>query len=122
MLGQSYMLAIEGAIGVGKTSLAKMIAERLDARVVEEKFEENPFLPDFYKDSKIYAFQTQLWFLLSRYRQQQELQQLDLFAPLMITDYMFMKDRIFAALTLNDKEMGLYDRIASLLVSKPPQP
>ena len=76
MLGQSYMLAIEGAIGVGKTSLAKMIAERLDARVVEEKFEENPFLPDFYKDSKIYAFQTQLWFLLSRYRQQQDLQQL----------------------------------------------
>ena len=114
-MGKTFMLAIEGAIGVGKTSLAKRIAEQLDARLVQEEFEENPFLADFYRSSEVYAFQTQLWFLLSRYRQQQDLKQLDLFAPLMVTDYMFMKDRLFASLTLSDKEMALYDRIADLL-------
>lgn len=114
-MGKTFMLAIEGAIGVGKTSLAKKIAERLDARLVQEEFEENPFLADFYRNSEAYAFQTQLWFLLSRYRQQQDLKQLDLFAPLMVTDYMFMKDRLFASLTLSDKEMALYDRISGLL-------
>lgn len=114
-MGKTFMLAIEGAIGVGKTSLAKRIAEQLDARLVQEEFEENPFLADFYRNSEVYAFQTQLWFLLSRYRQQQDLKQLDLFAPLMVTDYMFMKDRLFASLTLSDKEMALYDRIADLL-------
>ena len=115
MLGKAFMLAVEGAIGVGKTSLARLIAERLDARLVLEEFDENPFLTDFYRDSEKYAFQTQLWFLLARYRQQQELQQLDLFAPLLVTDYMFMKDRLFASLTLNDREMALYDRVANLL-------
>lgn len=115
MLGKAYMIAVEGPIGVGKTSLARLVAQRLDARLVLEEFEENPFLTDFYRDPERFAFQTQLWFLLSRYRQQQELQQLDLFSPLLVTDYMFMKDRLFASLTLNDKEMSLYDRIASLL-------
>ncbi|MCH7575905.1 MAG: deoxynucleoside kinase [Candidatus Marinimicrobia bacterium] len=114
-MGKTFMLAIEGAIGVGKTSLAKRIADQLDARLVQEEFEENPFLADFYRNSEVYAFQTQLWFLLSRYRQQQDLKQLDLFAPLMVTDYMFMKDRLFASLTLSNKEMALYDRIADLL-------
>ena len=115
MLGQAFMLAVEGAIGVGKTSLARLIAERIDARLVLEEFDENPFLADFYRDSQKFAFQTQLWFLLARYRQQQDLQQLDLFAPLVVTDYMFMKDRLFASLTLNDREMALYDRVAGLL-------
>ncbi len=115
MLGKAYMIAVEGPIGVGKTSLAELVAQRLDARLVLEEFEENPFLADFYRDPERFAFQTQLWFLLSRYRQQQELQQLDLFSPLLVTDYMFMKDRLFASLTLNDKEMSLYDRVASLL-------
>ncbi|UCH10913.1 MAG: deoxynucleoside kinase [Fidelibacterota bacterium] len=115
MLGNAYTIAIEGPIGVGKTSLARMVAERLDARLVLEEFEENPFLADFYRDSERFAFQTQLWFLLSRYRQQQELQQLDLFSPLLVTDYMFMKDRLFASLTLSDKELALYDRVAVLL-------
>jgi deoxyadenosine/deoxycytidine kinase len=116
------MITIEGPIGVGKTSLARLISKRLDARLVVEEFEENPFLSDFYRDPDRFAFQTQLWFLLSRYRQQQELQQLDLFSPLLVTDYMFMKDRLFASLTLSDKEMTLYDRVASLLerdVAKP---
>jgi len=115
MLGKAYMIAIEGPIGVGKTSLARLVAQHLDARLVLEEFEENPFLADFYRDPERFAFQTQLWFLLSRYRQQQELQQLDLFSPLLVTDYMFTKDRLFASLTLNDKEMALYDRVASLL-------
>lgn len=115
MLGKAYMITIEGPIGVGKTSLARLISKRLDARLVVEEFEENPFLSDFYRDPERFAFQTQLWFLLSRYRQQQELQQLDLFSPLLVTDYMFMKDRLFASLTLSDKEMTLYDRVASLL-------
>ena len=122
MLGKAYMITIEGPIGVGKTSLARLISQRLDARLVLEEFEENPFLTDFYRDPERFAFQTQLWFLLSRYRQQQELQQLDLFSPLLVTDYMFMKDRLFASLTLSDKEMTLYDRVASLLerdVAKP---
>ena len=115
MIGKGYMIAIEGPIGVGKTSLARMIAERLSARAVLEEFEENPFLQDFYHDQERFAFQTQLWFLLSRYRQQQELQQLDLFSPLLVTDYMFMKDRLFASLTLNEKELALYDKVARLL-------
>lgn len=115
MIGKSFTLAVEGAIGVGKTSLAKMLADRLGARLVREEFEENPFLADFYKNAETYAFQTQLWFLLSRYRQQQDLKQIDLFAPLLVTDYMFMKDRLFASLTLDDKELVLYDRIAGLL-------
>lgn len=115
MLGKAYLIAVEGPIGVGKTSLARMVAQRLDARLVLEEFEENPFLTDFYRDPERFAFQTQLWFLLSRYRQQRELQQLDLFSPLLVTDYMFMKDRLFASLTLGDKEMTLYDRLAGLL-------
>ena len=72
----AYHIAIEGTIGVGKTSLAKLLAERLDGRLVLEKFEENPFLESFYDNPEHYAFQTQLWFLLSRYRQQQDLQQM----------------------------------------------
>ncbi|MCH7858298.1 MAG: deoxynucleoside kinase [Candidatus Marinimicrobia bacterium] len=115
MLGKAFLLAIEGSIAVGKTSLARLITERLEARLVLEDFQDNPFLEDFYRKPELYAFQTQLWFLLSRYRQQQELQQIDLFAPLLVTDYMFMKDRIFASLTLNDREMILYDRVANLL-------
>ena len=74
-----YFIAIEGVIGVGKTSLAKMLTEKLSAKLVLEKFEENPFLEDFYTDPERYAFQTQLYFLLSRYRQQLELKQIDLF-------------------------------------------
>ncbi|MFC1481485.1 deoxynucleoside kinase [Candidatus Neomarinimicrobiota bacterium] len=115
MIGKAFLLVIEGAIGVGKSSLAHIITKRLNARLVEEEFEENPFLEDFYRNSEQFAFQTQLWFLLSRYRQQQELQQLDMFSPVLVTDYMFMKDRLFASLTLNDKELFLYDRLAGML-------
>jgi len=110
-----YHIAIEGTIGVGKTSLAGILGERLEAKLILEEFEENPFLVDFYKNSERYAFQTQLFFLLSRYRQQQQLQQIDLFTRTLISDYMFVKDRLFAALNLNDKEMSLYNSVARIL-------
>ncbi|MFH1851579.1 MAG: deoxynucleoside kinase [Candidatus Neomarinimicrobiota bacterium] len=110
-----YYIAIEGPIGVGKTSLSRLLAERLGARHVTEEFEDNPFLPDFYRNPEQYAFQTQLFFLLQRYQQQQELRQVDMFHNLLVTDYMFVKDRLFASLNLNEKEMSLYDTVANLL-------
>ena len=110
-----YYIAIEGPIGVGKTSLANLMSKELGARLVLEEFEENPFLPEFYKDPERFAFQTQLFFLLQRYRQQQELRQVDMFQNLLITDYLFVKDRLFASLNLNEKEMHLYDTVANLL-------
>ena len=110
-----YYVAIEGPIGVGKTSLANLLAEKLGARKVLEDFEDNPFLADFYEEPERFAFQTQLFFLLQRYQQQQELRQVDIFHNQLITDYMFIKDRLFASLNLNEKEMNLYDTIANLL-------
>ncbi|MDD5765314.1 MAG: deoxynucleoside kinase [Candidatus Marinimicrobia bacterium] len=115
-------IAIEGVIGVGKTSFARLLSERLTTQLVLERFEENPFLEDFYKEPARFAFQTQLFFLLSRYRQQQEIKQIDLFHNLLVSDYMFAKDRLFAHLTLEEKELQLYDHIANLLekdISKP---
>lgn len=114
-MGTPKYICIEGVIGVGKTSLTRMLGERLDARVIYEKPEENPFLEDFYDNPQRYAFQTQLFFLLSRYRQQMESFQPDLFHSIMVSDYLFAKDRIFAHLNLEDRELFLYDRIATLL-------
>ena len=110
-----YYIALEGPIGVGKTSLAQMLSRELSTRLVLEDFEDNPFLPDFYNDPERFAFQTQLFFLLQRYRQQQELRQVDMFQKLLVTDYMFVKDRLFASLNLDEKEMQLYDTVANLL-------
>jgi len=111
----SYHICIEGAIGVGKTSLVKLLAVEMEAKTVLEKFEDNPFLMDFYTDRNRYAMQTQLFFLLSRYKQQQDLQQMDMFTKSVISDYMFDKDRLFAALNLSDMELDLYNRIANEL-------
>ncbi len=91
------------------------MADKYDARLLLEQHEANPFLADFYKDPQRYAFQTQLFFLLSRYRQQQEIPQRDLFHSMLIADYIFAKDRIFATVTLDEREMVLYDKVASLL-------
>ena len=113
-LGPRYIV-IEGVIGVGKTTLTRMLAEEVDAKPVFEKPDTNPFLEDFYKDPERFAFQTQLFFLLSRYRQQQELFQSELFYDYLISDYLFAKDRIFATLNLGDRELLLYDKIAVLL-------
>jgi len=108
-------IAIDGVIGVGKTSLATLLAEHFGARLLLEKFDENPFLKDFYQNPRQFAFPTQLFFLLSRYRQQQEIPQRDLFHDILITDYVFAKDRIFASLNLEDRELFLYDKVAFLL-------
>jgi len=109
-------IVIEGVIGVGKTSLALLLAKRLKAKLVLERHEENPFLVDFYKDPKRYAFQTEMFFLLSRYKQQlDEFSQPDLFEQLIIADYHFLKNRIFAHLTLEEREYNLYDRVISAL-------
>lgn len=115
-------ITIEGPIGVGKTSLARMLAEELEAKLVLELPEENPFLEQFYKNPERYAFQVQTFFLLSRFRQQQELAQLELFEQNIISDYLFAKDRIFAYLNLNDQELGLYEQIFSLLNARLARP
>ena len=110
-----YYLAVEGPIGVGKTSLVKLLGKKLGAKMVLEEYENNPFLEDFYNEPERFAFQTQLFFLMNRYRQQQDLRQVDIFHNLLITDYMFVKDRLFASLNLDDKELSLYDTVANLL-------
>lgn len=115
-------IAIEGVIGAGKTSLAKMLSEKLSAKIVYEKFEENPFLPKFYEDQERYAFQTQIFFLLNRYKQQQELFQADLFHRFLITDYIFEKDKIFAYLNLEDDELKLYESVLTTIEHSIPIP
>jgi len=108
-------IAIEGVIGAGKTSLATILAERHNARLVLEQFEENPFLPKFYEDRERYAFQTQLAFLASRFKQQQNMLSQDLFHEFTISDYIFDKDRIFARLNLDEDELSLYDNIFNIM-------
>jgi len=115
-------IAIEGPIGVGKTTLATALADRLGGRVVLEAVEENPFLPGFYQDRKKHAFQAQLFFLLSRFQQQQELFQQELFSQVTVADYLFAKDRIFASLTLEPNELALYERIWQVLGARVVKP
>jgi len=108
-------IAVEGPVGVGKSALARILAERLGARLIEEAPEENPFLRAYYQDRKKHAFQAQLFFLLSRFQQQQALFQQDLFSRSTIAEYLFARDRIFALLTLGTDELALYDRVYELL-------
>jgi len=115
-------IAIEGPIGVGKTSLARLLAKEFNARCILEKPEENPFLPHFYQDRRKYAFQTQIFFLLNRFQQQKEMAQLDLFNQVTLCDYLFSKDRIFASLNLDDHELALYEQIYQLLHGQIPSP
>jgi deoxyadenosine/deoxycytidine kinase len=111
-------IAIEGVIGAGKSSLAQLLARQLNARLQLEEIDENPFLAKFYQDPRQYAFQTQLYFLVSRYRQQQQMGQLDLFQQILVSDYLFAKDRIFAYHNLSDDELTLYENIFTLLKAK----
>lgn len=115
-------IAIEGVIGAGKTSLARLLAERQNAKIALEEFDENPFLPRFYNDRERYAFQTQLSFLASRFHQQQQILNKDLFHDFVISDYLFDKDRIFATVNLSGDEMALYDRIFNIMNLKTPKP
>lgn len=115
-------IVVEGPIGVGKTTLVERLARRRNARTLLESFEENPFLPKFYQDRPRYAFQTEMFFLLDRYRQQSEMWQQDLFTPHTFSDYLFAKTRLFAGLTLSDDELKLYDRVYTLLEAQVPRP
>lgn len=119
---ETRYLAIEGVIGAGKSSLARLLARDLDARLNLEVVEENPFLERFYADPHRHAFATQIFFLLSRYGQQQEFFQQDLFQRRVIADYIFAKDRIFANLNLSDAELQLYERVAHELHGRVPAP
>ena len=111
-------IAIEGVIGVGKTTLARKLAERLNAKLVLEDFEDNPFLERFYENQARYAFHTQIYFLLSRYKQLVDLAQDDLFHNYIIADYIFEKDKIFAYLNLTDDELKLYENIVASIEHK----
>lgn len=115
-------IAVEGPIGVGKTTLSQLLAEEFQGRLVLEEAEENPFLPNFYKDPKRYAFQAQVFFLLSRFRQQKDLAQQDLFQKTTLSDYIFAKDRIFAQLNLAEEEYNLYKSLYQALAPKVPKP
>lgn len=115
-------IAIEGPIGVGKSSLAKILAQKYASRLVREEVAGNPFLERFYENPRKFAFQTQLFFLLSRYRQQRELAQGDLFEGGLVCDYILAKDKIFALINLEDDEVSLYESIYKLLVSTLPKP
>ena len=119
---ENNYIVIEGLIGVGKTELAKILADRLQARLILEDSEGNPFLKDFYKDRERYAFQTQIFFLLSRFRQQQELLEYDLFAQRIVLNYLFAKDKIFASVVLDEKEFHLYQKLISYLERNIPRP
>jgi deoxyguanosine kinase len=115
-------IVTDGPLGVGKTSLTTLLAQELGARLILEQAEENPFLADFYRDPERYRFQTQMFFLLSRFSQQQEMTQPDLFTRITISDYLFDKDRIFAYVNLDDNELALYEQIYKILEPKVVRP
>lgn len=117
-LRQTSYIVTEGPIGVGKTSLTTLLADELDARLILERAEDNPFLTDFYRDPSRYRFQTQMFFLLNRFSQQQEMTQPDLFTRITISDYLFDKDRIFAYLNLDEHELALYEQFYKILEPK----
>ncbi len=119
--GLRYII-VEGVIGAGKTSLTDLLAKQYRARVVHEMFEENPFLERFYADRQRWAFQTQLSFLASRFRQQHELLKPDLFHDVVISDYSFDKDRIFAHLNLQGDELTLYENLFRMMQTSVPKP
>ena len=118
----SRFIAIEGCIGAGKTSLVNLLGKQFDAQVVRELDSENPFINKFYQDRDSFGFQTQVFFLLNRYKQYMGLSQRDLFSSVVLVDYLFHRDRLFASLNLKDQELKLYDQIYSLLSNKVPTP
>ena len=115
-------VVVEGPIGVGKTSLARRLAASFGSDLVLEQGEENPFLERFYRNPRAAAFQTQLYFLFQRARQLQDLRQQDLFQRVRVADYLLDKDRLFARLTLDDEEYGLYEQVYARLAIDAPVP
>src|SRR5512137_2691307 len=114
-------IAVEGPIGVGKTSFVELLARKTDAQKLLEKID-NPFLREFYQDKQGAAFQAQLFFVLSRYRQLMDLGQRDLFHQVTVCDYIFPKDKIFAYLNLDDSELLIYDKLYAMLEPQVPKP
>ena len=121
-MGYHEYVAIEGVIGVGKTTLARMLAEDLKSELLLEVFEENPFLGDFYADRARYAFQTQMFFLVSRYHQQHRIIPPTLNQNRLVSDYFFDKDKLFAHLNLAHDELAMYDRVHAILDEQIPVP
>lgn len=115
-------IAIEGPIGVGKTTLTKRLAETFNYDILLELAEDNPFLPKFYQNQRQAAFQTQLFFLMQRAQQIQSIRQNDLFQPVRVADFLIDKDRLFAELTLDDDELKLYDQVYQHLTIDAPVP
>jgi deoxyadenosine/deoxycytidine kinase len=115
-------VAVEGAIGVGKTTLSRIVGQQLPAEVLLEVFEENPFLGDFYADRSRYAFQTQLFFLLSRFSQQHRVIGETTSRSLLVSDYLFDKDWLFAHLNLSGDELAMYERVHAILGERIPAP
>ncbi len=119
--GPRYIV-VEGPIGVGKTSLAKRLSESFASELILEQAEQNPFLERFYRNRRYAALPTQLYFLLQRARQVEQIRQSDMFSPVRIADFLLEKDRLFAQLNLDANELSLYDQVAKALVLDPPTP
>jgi deoxyadenosine/deoxycytidine kinase len=117
-----HYIAVDGPIGVGKTAVVERLAERLDAATLLEEWGQNPFLKGFYDGAQGAAFQVELFFLLSRYRQQQELRQRSLFNQVSIADYVFERSKLFAFLNLEDSELLIYEKLYGLLAEAAPRP
>jgi deoxyadenosine/deoxycytidine kinase len=121
-VNKTRYIVVEGPIGVGKTTLARLLAEEWQARTVLEQVDDNPFLRRFYDEPDKYAFQAQMFFLLTRFRQQQELAQQELFRQSLVADYLFAKDHIFAQLNLDADELALYRQLFHMLGARIPKP
>lgn len=115
-------IAVDGPIGVGKTTFCRLLADHINGDLLLEKAADNPFLPDFYRNRERYALQTQMFFLMSRYTQQKELIEYDLFVKRVVADYTFDKDHLFAAINLNEAEFKVYKQVAGLLQKNLPKP
>lgn len=113
-----HYISIEGVLGVGKTAFAKLLSNDLSARLILEEVDNNPFLEKFYKDMKVYALQTQLYFLFNRIGQIESIKQLDLFQKTIVSDYLIEKDRIFAYVTLDEDELTIYEKIYNIITSE----
>ncbi|MEE4163921.1 MAG: deoxynucleoside kinase [Woeseiaceae bacterium] len=121
-IGKPRFIAVEGPIGVGKTALARRLADSLSASLILEEVVENPFLERFYRDGRSAALPAQMFFLFARARQLETLRQSDLFASVRVADYLFAKDRLFAELNLDPDELALYDQVADKLGVETPVP